>query len=127
MDRGGACQQEIKCKAEPIPTQFRKEGGELMIRDLPSIEKVGAYVEKMPGAISGAGGHDQTFAVACKIVKFGLSPDEAWPLLVEYNQRCQPDSNPDVLRRMPTPPQETNLAFPNPSAAPSRCRLFHGL
>jgi hypothetical protein len=59
-------------------------------RELPSVERARAYVEKMPGAISGAGGHDATFAVACALVKFGLSPDEAWPLLLEYNQRCTP-------------------------------------
>ena len=37
----------------------------------PSIDKARAYVEKMPGAISGVGGHDATFAVACKLVEFG--------------------------------------------------------
>jgi hypothetical protein len=52
------------------------------------LERARAYIAKMPGAISGAGGHDQTFAVACALVKFGLSPDDAWPLLLEYNQRC---------------------------------------
>jgi len=52
----------------------------------------------MPGAISGAGGHDQTFAVACKLVEFGLSPDDAWPLLLEYNHRCQPQWSERELR-----------------------------
>jgi len=62
------------------------------------LERVRAYIAKMPGAISGAGGHDQTFAVACALVKFGLSPDDAWPLLLEYNQRCQPQWNERELR-----------------------------
>jgi hypothetical protein len=44
----------------------------------------------MRGAISGKDGSGATFAVACALVKFGLSPDDAWPLLVEYNQRCAP-------------------------------------
>jgi len=61
-----------------------------MTRELSSIDRARAYLAKMPDAVSGAGGHNQTFAAACKLVKFGLTPDKAWPLLLEYNQRCQP-------------------------------------
>jgi len=67
-------------------------------RELPSVERARAYIVAVPGAVSGAGGHDQTFAAACKLVEFGLSPDEAWPLLLEYNQRCQPQWNERELR-----------------------------
>lgn len=70
-----------------------------MTRELPTVDQVRAYVEKMPGAISGAGGDKQTFTVACKLVEFGLSPDEAWPLLMEYNQRCAPAWDESALRR----------------------------
>jgi hypothetical protein len=56
----------------------------------PSIDRARAYVAAIPGAVSGAGGHDQTFSVVCSLVRFGLSPDEGWPLLLEYNQRCTP-------------------------------------
>lgn len=69
-----------------------------MTRELPSVERARAYVTRMPGAVSGAGGHDQTFAAACKLVEFGLSPDEAWPLLLEFNQRCQPQWSERELR-----------------------------
>jgi hypothetical protein len=62
------------------------------------LERVRAYIAKMAAGISGAGGYDQTFAVACALVKFGLSPDDAWPLLLEYNQRCQPQWNERELR-----------------------------
>jgi hypothetical protein len=49
------------------------------------------YVSKVPGAVSGSGGHNQTFTVACALVKgFDLSVDQARPLLWEYNQRCDP-------------------------------------
>ena len=49
-----------------------------------------------PPAISGdlpggGGGHATTFGVACLLVwGFGLSPEEAMPLMLEYNARCQP-------------------------------------
>lgn len=64
----------------------------------PSIDRARAYVAAIPGAVSGAGGHDQTFSVVCSLVRFGLSPDEAWPLLLEYNQRCQPQWSERELR-----------------------------
>lgn len=50
-----------------------------------------AYVAKIPGAISGQGGHPATFKVACHLVLgFDLSIAEARPLLHEFNARCQP-------------------------------------
>ena len=56
----------------------------------PAVDRARSYVAVIPGAVSGNSGHDQTFAVACKLVEFGLSPSEAWGLLLEYNERCQP-------------------------------------
>ena len=50
-----------------------------------------AYVDTMPEAISGSGGHDATFAVARKLVQdFGLNDSEAWTILVNYSARCRP-------------------------------------
>lgn len=52
-----------------------------------------AYIAKIPPAISGSGGHDQTFAAARAIAGFvdnGLSDSIAWELLVDYNATCQP-------------------------------------
>jgi len=49
------------------------------------------YVNTMPGAISGSGGHDQTFRVACILTMgFCLSREEAFGILAEYNRRCDP-------------------------------------
>ncbi|MEZ6102739.1 MAG: phage/plasmid primase, P4 family [Pirellulaceae bacterium] len=49
------------------------------------------YVAKMPPAISGQGGHNATFAVACKLaISFDLPESDAWPILLEYNERCDP-------------------------------------
>jgi hypothetical protein len=54
-------------------------------------ERAKRYLERMPAAISGQGGHGATFAVAVALVHgFGLSAAEAWPILCEYNTRCQP-------------------------------------
>lgn len=56
------------------------------------IDRCLAYLERMPDAISGAGGHDQTFAAACRIVEFvGDDPGAAWDLLQWWNtNKCSP-------------------------------------
>ncbi len=49
------------------------------------------YVAKMPPAISGSNGHNITFSVACKLaIGFGLEWKDAFSILQEYNQRCEP-------------------------------------
>jgi hypothetical protein len=55
------------------------------------IARARAYIGTMPPAISGQNGHHQTFKVACKlVVGFGLSVNEAMPLMQEYSERCEP-------------------------------------
>lgn len=57
----------------------------------PIIERARKYIAKMPAAVSGSGGHDRTFAVACALcIGFSLGPDDALELLREYNERCEP-------------------------------------
>jgi RecA-family ATPase len=55
------------------------------------VDQARRYVSKIPGAVSGSGGHNDTFQVACVLVQgFGLSVSEARPILEEFNSRCQP-------------------------------------
>ncbi|MCC5823219.1 MAG: bifunctional DNA primase/polymerase [Phycisphaerales bacterium] len=51
-----------------------------------------AYLDRMPGAIAGAGGHSATFAAASAMVHgFGLPAGTALSILEErYNPRCAP-------------------------------------
>ena len=57
------------------------------------------YVEKMPPAIAGSGGHDALFAVASTLIHgFDLSEHEAWPIVLEYNSRCIPPWSEGQLR-----------------------------
>jgi hypothetical protein len=49
------------------------------------------YLDAIPSAVSGSGGHNQTFSVAmCLVEGFALSTSEARPLLADYAARCQP-------------------------------------
>ncbi len=54
------------------------------------LDTAKAYLDKLPPAISGGGGHAATFAAACWTVRFGLSDADALASLLEYNRRCQP-------------------------------------
>lgn len=57
----------------------------------PVLDRAFKYVATMPGAVSGSGGHNQTFTVACRLVLgFGLSTDDAMRVMQEYNRRCEP-------------------------------------
>lgn len=50
-----------------------------------------AYLAKIPGAVSGNGGHVHTFCTAQKLVRhFGLDANTALTLLREWNLRCSP-------------------------------------
>ncbi len=99
---------------------------------LDLIERARRYLAKMPPAISGQHGHDQTFAVACTLVQgFGLSVAEAAPLFAEYNARCSPPwSEHDLAHKLTdadraSPPSEgrghlarsTGPASPRPHAS----------
>jgi hypothetical protein len=54
-------------------------------------ERIQAYLDVIPGAISGEGGHSQTLKVTTALViGFALPPDEVWRYLRLYNQRCEP-------------------------------------
>lgn len=50
------------------------------------------YIASVPGAVSGQGGHDATYAVAqCLVNGFNLGDDEALRIFqTEYNPRCTP-------------------------------------
>ena len=55
------------------------------------LDRARKYVAKMEAAVSGEGGHNKTFAVACALIKgFELTTRDALDVLQEYNQRCDP-------------------------------------
>jgi hypothetical protein len=85
---------------EALSERAAKDAGQTQQADRPvltpaeltSVQKrARAYLAKLPPAIEGQGGDQQTFTAACTlVVGFGLSPDDALPLLKEYNRRFQP-------------------------------------
>ena len=67
--------------------------------DRDSIEAARAYIRKIPGAISGNGGHNVTFKVARVLVRdFALSEHDAMTLFQEWNETCEPPWSESELR-----------------------------
>lgn len=55
------------------------------------VDRARNYVATLPPAIAGQGGHNAAFRTACVLVKdFGLSIEEARPIIQEWNETCQP-------------------------------------
>ncbi|MBS0190539.1 MAG: bifunctional DNA primase/polymerase [Planctomycetes bacterium] len=68
------------------------------------LRRATAYLDRIPPAISGSGGHGQTYAAATALVHgFGLDPEAAFSLLWErYNPRCEPPWSEKELRHKVT-------------------------
>lgn len=65
-----------------------------------AYERAKAYTAEVPGAVSGQSGHDHTFHLACELVHgFALQDGEAFDILREWNNTCQPPWNEYELRR----------------------------
>jgi hypothetical protein len=62
--------------------------------------RAAAYLDRCDPAISGSGGHAQTFRVAQALVRgFALDDGTAYRLLARWNERCQPPWDERALRR----------------------------
>jgi hypothetical protein len=94
-------------------------------QELSKQERAARYLSKMPPAVSGEHGHDKTYRVACVLMLgFALSVDEAWPVIAEWNQGCNPPwSDADLRRKLDQANQQggdrgfllTGNSFENPS------------
>ncbi len=82
----------------------RREAAQLSTDLDPSdvAARARACVDKIPGAISGQGGHDATYHVACVLVEgFGLSVAAAMPLMQGWNETCDPPwSEAELLHKL---------------------------
>ena len=56
--------------------------------------RISNYIDKIPPAVSGNGGHRQTFKVCMILLEgFNLSTSEAREYLEYYNRQCSPPWN----------------------------------
>jgi len=68
------------------------------------FEQARRYLASIPPAVSGQGGHNQTFSAACALVwGFELSELDAMSLLREWNMSCQPPwSDAELVHKVQT-------------------------
>jgi hypothetical protein len=83
------CQKE---HSGPAPSAHAGNGACYGAAGPDVTKRVLAYLAKCPPAVSGCGGHNQTFAVARAVVYgFNLGPEAGYRLLAEaYNPFCRP-------------------------------------
>ena len=68
-------------------------------RTVTTAERISRYIGKIPGAVSGNGGHAQTFKVAMVLFNgFGCSEAETLEWLRHYNSKCEPPWSEAELR-----------------------------
>ncbi len=67
-----------------------------------AVRRAQAYLAKIAGAIQGEGGDNDTYVVACVLVRdFGLSVENALELLREWNAKCTPPwSESDLIEKL---------------------------
>lgn len=74
-------------KKRELPTTFQPE-------ELDSSEAVAravSYLRTAAPAVEGGGGDSHTYSVACHVLDYGLTVDEAWGLMLQHwNHRCSP-------------------------------------
>lgn len=62
-------------------------------------ERARAYLARLPHSVAGQVGHTDAFKAAVALTKgFALSPDEAYPLIAEWNKQCLPPWREGELR-----------------------------
>ena len=55
------------------------------------VHRAREYLKELPAVVSRQNGHGATMRAAGVLIqKFSLSCDQALPLLLEYNERCEP-------------------------------------
>lgn len=66
------------------------------------VARAAAYLHATPGAVEGEGGDNHTFRVACVLVNdFGLTGDQAFPLMCEWNRKCVPPwPEPEIRQKL---------------------------
>lgn len=55
-----------------------------------SFERAMAYLNRLPPAVAGSGGHNTTLRAACECFRFGLSTGDTLQAMRAFNARCQP-------------------------------------
>lgn len=70
--------------------QVGQEARRTIPGDQKAVNRGRSYLANTPGAIAGSGGHNHTFTIAKRLLGFGLSSEQVFDLLCEWNAKCEP-------------------------------------
>ncbi len=72
-----------------------------IVTDDEAVFQARAYLAHLGPAVAGQGGRPHTWSVImCMVADFGLTPEQALPLLLEWNRSCRPPRTPAELEDM---------------------------
>lgn len=89
-DRSG---ELVELFNEYFPPKVARPKATTPLRLVPSynVERCRKYIEQMPDAISGSGGHNATLRAACECFRFGLTDAEVREVMAWFNSsKCSP-------------------------------------
>lgn len=79
-----------RTKSAPV-TRVRAVGSLAPLDTSEKVRRARSYLQRIEGAVEYQGGDNATFRAACVLVLgFDLSPEQALPLMCEWNQTCSP-------------------------------------
>lgn len=85
LEQRETAKQQARAARAPAPVQPSNAS------EADRIRRAGLYLAAMPAAVSGQGGHEQTYKAALAVTRgFDLAEHVALELLREYNGRCDP-------------------------------------
>ena len=89
-------------KSKPTPSKKVDRDALSKIPRSRIIDQARGYVSKIPGGASTENNKSRTYQVACRLVQdFGLSINEAWPLLAEWNEtRIPPRTEAELQHKL---------------------------
>jgi P4 family phage/plasmid primase-like protien len=99
-DRAAAPDQLDTIPTVPVPAS--QEECWRLVPVKVRVERARAYLERVPGAVTGKGGHDATLrAVRVVVNDFAVPKNEALLLLRDFNKRCEPmGSEAELLHKL---------------------------
>jgi len=90
--------QQTQIKPQPVARQFC--GSLVQVAQSDRVRRAELYAKHMEPAIEGQGGSTATWNAAQAIlIGFDLTQDQAYSVLVPWNERCEPPWNESGLRR----------------------------
>jgi hypothetical protein len=103
LARACGWQEKAEPRREKKAHSGRRAVGEAETLPMPTGEAARQARQFLTGvqpAVEGQGGNDQTFsAAAILVIEFGLTPQDALPVLLEWNRRCSPPWKVEDLKR----------------------------